>query len=112
MGFRMPAVEIGQIVLWYAHADTNVPPLAGLVTQVNPGNVHLNCADVKTYNFLVRDGVKHVNDPSLRETERKEQGGWDYTPRDKLINELLGGQASAAPQAGEPASRPRLKSNL
>ena len=86
--YRMPHVELGQIVWWYPAANKKTQPQPGIVSQVNPQSVCVNLVDPNTYTLLIRDGVKHADDPTIQFEERREMGGWDFTDKDKRLAAL------------------------
>lgn len=86
--YRMPAVKIGDTVLFYKNAHVNSrAPTMGIVFRNNGQS--LDVVEV-TGTLLQRFGVKHISDPRLRMNEsQREDGAWDYTPayvelRDRL----------------------------
>lgn len=81
--FKMPPVEAGMAVLWYPGGTRNEKPFAALVSAVGDRSIAVNLIQSNTYNFVLRDGVRHVADPDIRPTERHESGAWDYTQTHK-----------------------------
>jgi len=75
--YEMPAVEVGDIVTWFPTGAKSNDGLPAIVTKVNPRSVALSVFSLNTYNLLLRDGVRHVGDPTARQTEIMESGAWD-----------------------------------
>lgn len=93
---RLPAV--GDVVHWYPGSDRNQEPHAAVVSRAGEAvTVCVNVIDPGTYNMLIRDGVRHIDDPRSRTDHGKEAGAWDWTPRDKRIEALLEALEEAAP---------------
>jgi hypothetical protein len=87
--FKMPEIKIGTLVLFYVGADRTQVPAAAMVTGIGQRNVILSVFQPNTYNLLIRDGVRHMNDPDLNHNaDIREMGGWDYTDDYKLLLEL------------------------
>lgn len=93
----MPDVELGQIVLWYEGASRGVKPRAAIVSQVNgqrrdgrleARSVALNLIEPNLHNMPLREGVRHVEDPDIGESDRTEAGAWAYTPQTMRLMEL------------------------
>ncbi len=87
--FLMPRVYIGQIVCWYEGGSKGREPQAAIVTATHQRSLNLNIFDQRSYNMRVRDGVRHLNDPDARDSEKIEVGLWDFTARDKDINKVI-----------------------
>lgn len=84
----MPAVDVGDVVYWFADADAKNEPCVAFVTHVGEETVALtvlirDCPAVGT-----RDGVRHVADPKLRFLDDRSSGAWDHTPLWKLLRNL------------------------
>lgn len=88
MADETPTASLGDVVYWYPHGDLAVPPFAAVVTKVSAMSLCLNLFDPSSYNMLIRDGVKHVTDPTLRDPERREMGAWDFPPAVKRLRRL------------------------
>jgi hypothetical protein len=85
--------EIGDIVLWFDHADKSSSPHPAIVTAIGMQNcVCLNIFDPTRFNTVIRDGVRHIDDPDAQREELKSAGGWDFRPKEK---------AKEAPEAGD-----------
>jgi hypothetical protein len=87
--YRMPFVEIGMSVLWYPDGDTGHQPHPAFITAVGQDSVCVNIMAPNNYNFMIRDGARHVSDSRIKEAERKEAGAWDYTPFTRRMLNLL-----------------------
>ena len=79
--FSMPKPTVGELVWWCEDADVS-RPCAGIITFVGDRAVTVNVPTPDLRDFLVKDGVRHVSDPDLREKAflRAERGGWDFHP--------------------------------
>jgi hypothetical protein len=86
--FVMPAVELGEAVWWYPDGNATLPPHAAFVSHVGLDSLCLNVLAPNSYNFLIRDGARHVSDPRAKAPELREQGAWDHTPRAKKLRAL------------------------
>ena len=85
--FRMPEVEVGDIVLWRQGLDS--APTPAIVTALGHSAVNLSVFNPSYANMYTVDGVKHVDDPAASIDLQEELGNWDYTPRDKRLREQL-----------------------
>jgi len=83
--FKMPAVEVGDIVLWYGDGNVSTAPCPAIVTKATEANVALVCFD-DAYVMGPKVGVMHVDDPRVRQ-HPDERGGWDFRPKDKAKRE-------------------------
>lgn len=79
---------MGDLVYWHPHGLVEVPPHCGVVTKVYHQSICINLFDPSSYSMLIRDGVKHVNDPTMRDEERKEMGGWSEHPLAKRLRKV------------------------
>jgi hypothetical protein len=95
---RMPFVELNMSVLWYPDGDSRQQPHPAFVTAVGHDSVCVNIMAHNSYNFLIRDGVRHVSDPRIKDAERRESGAWDYTP---FVKRLLALLMELSPAKGE-----------
>lgn len=76
--------ELGDIVLWYDHADKYGEPHPAIVTAIGLNNcICVNIFDPTRFNTVIKDGVRHIDDPDAQREEMKSSGGWDFRPRDK-----------------------------
>lgn len=87
-GYKMPAAQVGDLVLWYPDGNTNEQPAPALVTHVGDRTLAVAVIVKDAYGFNPQDGVRHVSDPSLRLAENRPSGAWDYTPQSKELNQL------------------------
>jgi hypothetical protein len=92
----MPEVGLGEIVLWYPGGDKNAGPHPGIVTRIAFRTICLNLISPAFMNFAIKDGVRHMDDPEIKEAERHEMGGWDFTPLAKELRRLI--EASPRPK--------------
>jgi hypothetical protein len=81
--------QVGDVVHWFPGSDRNQEPKAAVVSKAGATALCVNVIDSGTFNFLIRDGVRHVDDPRSRTEEGRKSGAWDFTPRDKKLDELL-----------------------
>lgn len=88
MAYKMPKVEIGDVVCW--HIDAAPSPEhahAATVTGIHPEHVDLSVL-MPGRNPAVRTSVRHVSDPRLKDIDPKfrlDSGGWDYSPMMKRL---------------------------
>ncbi len=75
MDYKMPKVILGDSVYWFAGGNPTVEPAAAVVTRIGRDNICVNILSPTSYNFLIRDGVRHVDDPRAP-VDQKEEGGW------------------------------------
>jgi hypothetical protein len=87
--YKHPYVEVGMGVLWYQGGNKSDQPFFALVSQVDPRSLCLNILAPSIHNFMSRDGVRHCDDPELREAEKMEAGTWDYAPLTRKLVEFL-----------------------
>lgn len=81
--FQAPEVLIGQPVAYYPLAITNSrAPSMGTVVWVGQNNRIIRIVEVDQHGrTLVREAVRHINDPKLKLNEdQREAGAWDFTP--------------------------------
>lgn len=85
---RGPYVEVGMSVLWYPDGTPrNGQP--AIVSDLGMDSVCLNIITPSNYNFIIRDGVRHVDDPQARSQDMMDTGAWDHTPFTKKLIDLL-----------------------
>ncbi len=77
---RLPALEIGDPILWYQDCDPGQEPRAATVTKVGAQSICCSVMAPENQNLQVRDGVLHISDPKARLQFNKDAGAWDYTP--------------------------------
>jgi hypothetical protein len=107
--YQMPAVEIGDSVLWH-DSQGAAPTAMALVTAVGSDNVTLAVLGEGYHNFIVKTGVRHQDHPDKRLIEQTDSGVWSHRPglltlleRLEAALELL---AEASAQGGEPTEAP------
>lgn len=85
--FQMPKIEPGMTVVYYQPYQLDAAkPTIGFVVEVSQRNIRVYVP----VNGLIRDGVRHIDDPRLRiNADHRENGAWDYTARDLELNALL-----------------------
>lgn len=83
-----PDVEVGEIVNWYPGGNPNVEPIPAIVTRLGCDNICVNIVDPSLHNFILRDGVYHIDNELARRPETVEAGGWDRTPLTKKLVDL------------------------
>lgn len=85
--YNPPQPYLGQVLLWYAHADVKNEPIPGLCNSVD-GNGIVSIALLKKNHATVeaKVGVRHVTDPHHKKMTEATQvrGGWDFTEGYKL----------------------------
>lgn len=81
--FVAPEVLVGQDVVFYpmAHVNSRRPSL-GKVIWIGQNNRIINILETDQHGkTLVRECVRHMDDPKLRLNEdQRENGAWDFTP--------------------------------
>lgn len=87
--FAPPAVEVGQVVLWSFGPGSGEVPGVAVVTKV--GSTSINCCvhHESTRDHINKTGVRHKDDPFLKDMPLHSAGCWDLTPRDKRVDALL-----------------------
>lgn len=76
-----PEVMVGDVVHWYPDDAIDQKPFAAVVSAMGMRAVTLSIFNPQSYNLMVRDGVRHRNDPGLRTEDMVEAGVWEHTPR-------------------------------
>jgi hypothetical protein len=82
-------VEVGEDLWYYQEGDLCSTPWPAKVTAKGNDSLTLHIMAPDCKNFVVKDGVHHLSDPRSRRVETRDQGGWDRTPRNKLLRKLL-----------------------
>ncbi len=97
--YEPPRVEVGQVVLWtYGPGDR---PAAALVVKVGTGSLTLAVHADGVKDHILKNGVRHVDDPFLKTHPASDQGVWDLTPRDRKLNDMIEAHArSVADESG------------
>lgn len=80
---------VGQTVEWFPHADRNAGSCAAIVTGQRRGALDLSVVNPGSSSLKTKNGVLHVDDPDLKRLGDNAvvNGGWDYTPYAKAIQE-------------------------
>lgn len=76
--YKMPAVHVGDIVLWKHNVGSNDPAPA-VVTKVGQAGIGVLMLPPDSRVGTPRDGVRHVSDPALATVLSSDTGVWDYT---------------------------------
>ena len=89
--YVMPQPHDGQTVLWFPHGirdSGEYPHFPAVVIKKGFNSVELNILrpDAKPLHML---GVRHIDDPNVREFQTAEVGAWDYTDWDKYIMQMV-----------------------
>ncbi len=85
---KVPETDLGQMVYWYPHGAKTNSPHAAFVTKRGHDSVCLAILHPNSHNFTIRDGVRHVSDPRVKQVEFLESGGWDHTPATLRLQKL------------------------
>lgn len=81
--------KVGDTV-WWLHGGNRAPvPMTAIVVRVNDYSLDLSFVVPKSAVFDGMSGVRHVDDPSLKEGEKANRGAWVETDRDLAYQELL-----------------------
>lgn len=84
--YQMPAVALGDWVLFYPHADAE--PNIGLVTKASSRTVTL-WVIAPGIGGVEKPSVHHVTDPGVNEfSDWKRYGFWEVKPRDPKVSIL------------------------
>lgn len=78
--FKMPAVVVGQVVLWECGDPER--PAAAVVTSVGQRSVSLAAFIPNAVNCRPIMGVRHIDDPNKKTHEKEHVGFWRYTEAD------------------------------
>jgi hypothetical protein len=92
--WKAPVVRIGMIVHWFNDDAIDQIPMAAIVNSIGHRSIGLSIVNPQSYNFMVRDGVRHRSDPLIRSEDMTDNGVWDHTPETMLLQELLAQMAS------------------
>lgn len=86
MPYQMPAVGVGDSVLFYPHEGADA--VMAFVTRVGRETVEL-WALSPGYGGVEKPSVHHKDDPRLADNvEWRRYGTWDHRPRDPRIAQL------------------------
>lgn len=86
--WEMPAVDIGDLVWWYADGKRGDRPSVAIVTAIGMQSLNLNVISPMHYQFSIRDGVRHLDDPRSKQIERVECGAWEHRPQHLRLQSL------------------------
>jgi len=87
--YDMPEVEPGSLVWWYREGHPHGEPTAALVTRVYARSVDLNFFVAGRATMDGRSGVRCCDDPDMKDSERRYNGGWTLTGQDRKLRERL-----------------------
>ena len=73
--YKMPPVEMGDIVLWHAAPDEPAV-CAAVVTEVCSEGINVSLIHRNMYNMEPKDGVRHKDHPDRKLIETTEAGCW------------------------------------
>lgn len=96
----LPALQVGDPILWYQDCDPGQEPRAAIVTKIGSRSICCSILAPENQNLLVRDGVLHISDPKARLQFNKDSGAWDYSPllrRLAVVENLLSEQLKTCP---------------
>lgn len=85
-GYHIPAVRLGDVVLWYPGGEIDQEPHVGIVVGVGNDNICINTFSQHDRVMYLHDGVRHVCDPRARSDDLREAGGWES--RDEYYNRV------------------------
>lgn len=86
--WKMPAVQVGQVVLWNWNRGSKDPSPAIVIGVGNTTvNLAVHASGIKDHT--IKSGVRHQDDPFLRTMPSHDGGVWLLTPRDERINAML-----------------------
>lgn len=96
-------------VVWYEGGTRQGSQFGGFVTAFGMGtSVNISLVQPNLNNLTTRDGVKHIDDPTLRPEEKHDNGAWDYTPRLRALMDLI--NELSAPASNPVANPPKTES--
>ncbi len=73
--------QLGDVVYWYPGGTREENPHVGIVTGLGLKALNINVLSPRSYNFLIRDGVRHIGDRAANPHDFAENGAWEHTPR-------------------------------
>jgi len=74
--YKMPTARLGECLWFHTPGEEAMP---ATITQVGGRSVMVSIHAPDNRGHLVRDGVRHVNDPELASMPAHDSGCWDYT---------------------------------
>ena len=99
MAFVQPEVEVGQVVHWFDSVTTK-QPAAAIVTKVFDASVNLSVTIDGYQTIWCRSGVRHAEDPALKEKPFLLQNGcWRHTKSTQDLQALRDLLAGSKPDA-------------
>lgn len=82
--FIMPKPLRGSSVIWYPHGLRGDVSEVAFVLKLFAGSIVIQLA-----SGLVKEAVRHVDDPRLQDNEhQRENGAWDYTDDHRTLVDL------------------------
>ena len=89
--YIMPRLEPLDLVVWYGNADPATGPTLAVVLQVHARSARLMTLGPDNFGWAKETSVRHVSDPELqlRPGLKMNDGGWDYLPQTKRLEERL-----------------------
>ncbi len=75
MAYEMPKVDLGDTIYWFPGGNDTIDPHVAFVTRIARDNINVNILAPNSYNFMIRDGVRHCDD-KRSPTDLAESGGW------------------------------------
>ncbi len=75
--YVMPKPRIGDTVLWHDDLESENPPMPAWVTRVSEDCLDLSILEHGVPKPLLKDGVRHINDPDKAKIKRLEAGCWE-----------------------------------
>lgn len=84
----MPYVELGQVVRWYMDGKRSCEPHAAIVTTIGHNSLGVLALNPQG-GYMLREGVKHVDDEAMKEADR-EEGAWEHTRLNRALLDLTG----------------------
>ncbi len=83
--FDPPEALLGDTVFWFPGGSVNEPPEVAVVAAVGHDALALSIFSPYVDRMVLKDGVRHVDDPRAKSVELREAGGWcqrdDYFTR-------------------------------
>lgn len=89
MDYQMPKVEVGDVVLFYLSGSASEPPMPAIVCHVGERTLSLGVIGRDSYALYPADGVRHLDDPLLRNNvDLQIHGAWEKTPQAKRLEAM------------------------